>query len=116
MGVCDGVPAGAGVPGLDEDALSPFVAAVVVTSAGAVTATATASGAGVLDDGAGDSFTGVSSLTEVGSIIFRSRSGETFKVTIDDLPVDDLRRSFSLAGGVVFAVPAILSVELDVTA
>jgi hypothetical protein len=103
IGVCDGVSAWAGVPGLDVDAFSPFVAG----SAG------TTGSAGVLDDGAGDAFAGDSSLTDVGSSSFRSLSGETLRVTIDVLlPVEDLRRSLSLVVVVVLVVPAILSVVI----
>lgn len=83
MGTCDGVPAAAGVPGLDAEPLSPFDAA----------------GAGSLGRvvEVGDSFTGDSSLTDVGSRSFLSLMDGTRRVMrFEDLP-DDFRRSFSLA-------------------
>lgn len=97
METCDGVPAAAGaagVPGLDEDALSPLAA------------TATGS-AGRVIEGAGDSLTGDSSLGGIGSRRFRSLSGDTLSVTNDVLPAD-FRRSFSFVV-VVFVVAGILA-------
>lgn len=84
MGACDGVPAAAGVPGVDSETLSPFDAAGACSLGTGV-------GAG------GDSFTGDSSLMDDGSMIFRSLMEGTRSVTnaAGGLP-EDFRRSFSL--------------------
>jgi hypothetical protein len=101
MGVCEGVPLAAGVPGLEGEALSSCKAATTGISL---------AGAGEAED----SFVGDSSFVQDGSRILRSRLDGTRSVTTaEDLPVD-FRRSFSLLGAAVLLVGGILSViEID---
>lgn len=88
MGTCDGVLVAAGVPGLEDGAVSPLTGALTF-SMGSVVEVAG-------DSLAGESFGGDSSLAGVaaGSRRFRSLSGDTLSVTSDILAAD-LRRSFS---------------------
>lgn len=83
IGACEGVPAAAGVPGLDGEALSPFD-------------TAGAWSLGTVVEGAGESFAGDSSFMDAGSRTLRSLTDGTRRVTTDEVFPEDFRRSFSL--------------------
>lgn len=101
MGVCEGVPLAAGVPGLEGEALSSW------------DTTATGISLGAPGEEAADSL-GVSSSVQDGSRILRSRSDGTRSVTREgDLPFD-LRRSFSLLEADVLVMAGILgTVRVD---